>query len=336
VHKKIVRTLYCILSMGMFLGISQSAYALDTYHQYLSDVLLLENRLMLDPDRPIAYDNSDNGRLLKSVLDKDRFQSANAVYQQAIAAGKKTETLPVLMQPVIDIYEKAFSDFGLKYENEYLDTLQVSVILISGPPPVLNMPSTAAGSETTPPANAAATSSIQKMNAAVQMMMVAARRAVANAILDDIQKMKFSAAGGQRAFQIAESIMPTTEAQTGSNVSSEPTPGTSPAPRVPATPSPPSGVGTFPDVKSITYIRRPQPAYPASAKANQEEGTVVLRALIDELGRVRTVFITKSSGVPALDLAAKKAMENVLYNPYILNGKATPVFVSVPITFKLG
>ena len=353
VHKKIVRVLDCVLLMAMFLGSGQSASASDSYPQYVSDVRLLESRLMLDTGRPFVYDNSANGRLLKSVLDKDRFQAANAFYMQAVADKQKIEKLPVLIQPVLDIYRKAFAELGPRYENEYLDTLQLFGVILTSAPPLLTVPSAATVPGSPSPGNVITQATINKMNAAMQFLTVVIRRNVANTILNDIQKMKFSVSGGQRALLIAESIMPPAKVTSGSSLakqlastigpkpltlSAPPTPRASPTPPASSmqhTPSPLSEPADIPEAKSITYIRSPVFDYPASAKEKKQEGTVILRAKVDEFGRIRTVLITRSSGVPALDIAAQKAMEDALCEPYVLNGKTIPVLITLPVIFKL-
>lgn len=54
----------------------------------------------------------------------------------------------------------------------------------------------------------------------------------------------------------------------------------------------------------------PRPPYPAIARENGEEGTVVLKVLVAPGGRVQKVDIAKSSRSAALDRAAKKAAQN--------------------------
>ncbi|WP_416055527.1 energy transducer TonB [Stenotrophomonas maltophilia] len=49
------------------------------------------------------------------------------------------------------------------------------------------------------------------------------------------------------------------------------------------------------------------PSYPAAAHADQQEGIVHLRLLLDDKGRVKAAIVARSSGHPLLDAAAGKA-----------------------------
>jgi len=67
----------------------------------------------------------------------------------------------------------------------------------------------------------------------------------------------------------------------------------------------------------------------------REEGTAVLRVLVNARGRAERVELQKSTGSPRLDEAAKQAVLRTLFKPYIEDGKALPVFATVPIKFQL-
>lgn len=67
----------------------------------------------------------------------------------------------------------------------------------------------------------------------------------------------------------------------------------------------------------------------------QEEGKVVLRVLINELGRPDRIDVQQSSGSARLDRAAQEAVQRARFQPHIENGQAIAVFATVPIVFKL-
>ncbi|HYD81890.1 MAG TPA: energy transducer TonB [Paucimonas sp.] len=100
---------------------------------------------------------------------------------------------------------------------------------------------------------------------------------------------------------------------------------TSAAP-APAVPKPVSGV---------QYLQPPQADYPPLSRRLGEQGKVLLRVLVNEKGRAERVELQRSSGHPRLDDAARAAVMRALFNPYIEDGRAIPVYVVVPVDFAL-
>lgn len=108
------------------------------------------------------------------------------------------------------------------------------------------------------------------------------------------------------------------------------------APPAPAPVAPPAAPAAPRTISSgVEYIRPPSPEYPAAAKRMGEQGKVVMRVLINEKGRAERVEIQKSSGSARLDEAAKQALMQALFKPYMEDGKALPVYAIVPINFQL-
>ncbi|HEX5484810.1 MAG TPA: energy transducer TonB [Limnobacter sp.] len=87
-------------------------------------------------------------------------------------------------------------------------------------------------------------------------------------------------------------------------------------------------------VTQVNYLRAPQPEYPAQSKRLGEEGTVLIKALIDERGHPIQVSVKQSSGFPRLDKAAENAVRNTPFEPYREGGLAQSVFVVIPISFR--
>jgi protein TonB len=115
------------------------------------------------------------------------------------------------------------------------------------------------------------------------------------------------------------------------------------APHVPtlAPPEPPKPMATPAPVtprtltSGIEYIRAPRPEYPSAARRRGDEGSVLVRILVNEQGVVERADIESSSGKTSLDLAGLEAARRALFKPYVENGKAMPVYALVPIHFKL-
>ena len=77
-------------------------------------------------------------------------------------------------------------------------------------------------------------------------------------------------------------------------------------------------------------IRRPEPAYPADARASKASGAVSIQVLIDEAGNV--VRAHALGGHPKLRKAAETAARQAKFKPTLLSG--VPVKVSGVITYN--
>jgi protein TonB len=80
------------------------------------------------------------------------------------------------------------------------------------------------------------------------------------------------------------------------------------------------------------------PAYPMGSRRKREQGTVVLRLVIGEDGRVVDVSVQRSSGFPALDQAALGAVRKWRWSPTIRDGRAILItgLVQLPFVLKDG
>jgi periplasmic protein TonB len=79
----------------------------------------------------------------------------------------------------------------------------------------------------------------------------------------------------------------------------------------------------------------PRPEYPAAARRAEEEGTVVLKFLVDVDGKVIQSQVDKSSGSNLLDDAARNALSRCLFKPGTLDGKPEQSWASMRYTWKL-
>jgi protein TonB len=87
-------------------------------------------------------------------------------------------------------------------------------------------------------------------------------------------------------------------------------------------------------ITDVAYVEAPQPRYPPESKRSGEEGLVVLRVLINELGRATRIEIERSSGHLRLDEAARNAVQRALFRPYVENGVARMALATIPIEFS--
>ncbi len=119
-------------------------------------------------------------------------------------------------------------------------------------------------------------------------------------------------------------------------VAAAPTPPLAAAPAA-ATAAAPSTAPAQPKTvtSGVEYLQAPQPNYPALSRRMGEEGTVMLRILVNERGRTDRVEIHQSSGTPRLDEAARQAVLRAVFKPYMENGRPIPVYAILPIRFQL-
>jgi protein TonB len=100
-----------------------------------------------------------------------------------------------------------------------------------------------------------------------------------------------------------------------------------------ATDTPQVQMAAPPMVEEIEYVRAPAPRYPPESQRGRERGTVLLRVLVDALGRPAQIQVERSSGYSRLDAAARIAVEKALFRPHEVNGIAQPAQVLIPIEF---
>ena len=77
------------------------------------------------------------------------------------------------------------------------------------------------------------------------------------------------------------------------------------------------------------------PVYPRQSIARDEEGVVLVRALVDPSGAPQRVLVHKGSGFPLLDDAALEAVRRWRFEPMVRDGRATSAWVQVPVRFRL-
>jgi protein TonB len=87
------------------------------------------------------------------------------------------------------------------------------------------------------------------------------------------------------------------------------------------------------NIKPPARTKYVAPAYPAIALSVKAQGVVIIEAIIGADGKVEQARVLR--GKPPLDEAALAAVRSWEYTPTLLNGRPTPVIVTVTVNFTL-
>ena len=85
----------------------------------------------------------------------------------------------------------------------------------------------------------------------------------------------------------------------------------------------------------VSYAYSPKPEYPDNARREGKEGRVVLRVLVDEEGKSKSVEVSDSSGSEILDRAAAEVIKHWRFSPARYGNKSVESWVKIPIDFRL-
>lgn len=88
-------------------------------------------------------------------------------------------------------------------------------------------------------------------------------------------------------------------------------------------------------VFGVAGLSNPAPRYPRQARANNEQGRVVLLVHVGPDGRPTKVDVQQSSGFKRLDRSAVKAVKQWIFLPATVAGVPTHGVVRVPVSFVL-
>lgn len=114
---------------------------------------------------------------------------------------------------------------------------------------------------------------------------------------------------------------------------------TVPAPRAqepgPEQKSQGAGIAVTPPAVGAAYLRNPAPPYPAAARRNGVQGTVMLKVVVTSEGLPARVEVDKSSGSFHLDNAALEAVKVWRFTPARRGAEPIEGVVTFPIVFRL-
>jgi protein TonB len=79
----------------------------------------------------------------------------------------------------------------------------------------------------------------------------------------------------------------------------------------------------------------PPPRYPSQARRRNQQGVVRVEVRLDERGKQLKLTLVRSSGVQSLDQAALDAVTQWRFRPEVIDGRAVPSRVEIPIEFAL-
>lgn len=79
----------------------------------------------------------------------------------------------------------------------------------------------------------------------------------------------------------------------------------------------------------------PPPRYPSQARRRNQQGIVRVEVRLDERGNQLKLTLVRSSGVESLDQAALEAVTRWRFRPEVIEGRAVPSRVEIPIEFAL-
>jgi len=97
--------------------------------------------------------------------------------------------------------------------------------------------------------------------------------------------------------------------------------------------APPLRIRQAGNVTAARVVYQPAPRYPDKARSEHVEGAVVLRAIINKDGAVKSLEVV--SGDPLLATAAIDAVKQWRYTPTLLNGRAVELDTTITVTFTL-
>ena len=85
----------------------------------------------------------------------------------------------------------------------------------------------------------------------------------------------------------------------------------------------------------ISYQPDADAYYPSFSRRSGEQGTVVVRLIINESGSVEDAPLLQTSTFPRLDRAASDIGKRYVFKPYLINGKPVRVSTNLLIKFNL-
>ena len=98
-----------------------------------------------------------------------------------------------------------------------------------------------------------------------------------------------------------------------------------------------SGTPIQTDIGKLEVLYQPDADayYPSFSKRSGEQGTVVVRLIIDQTGNVEDIALLQSSNFPRLDRAASEIGRRYRFKPFLVNGSPQRISTNLLIKFNL-
>ena len=98
-----------------------------------------------------------------------------------------------------------------------------------------------------------------------------------------------------------------------------------------------SGTPIQTDIGKLEVLYQPDADayYPSFSKRSGEQGTVVVRLIIDQTGTVEDIALLQSSTFPRLDRAASEIGRRYRFKPFLVNGSPQRISTNLLIKFNL-
>jgi periplasmic protein TonB len=98
-----------------------------------------------------------------------------------------------------------------------------------------------------------------------------------------------------------------------------------------------SGTPIQTDIGKLEVLYQPDADayYPSFSKRSGEQGTVIVRLIIDQTGTVEDIALLQSSSFPRLDRAASEIGRRYRFKPFLVNGSPQRISTNLLIKFNL-
>ena len=98
-----------------------------------------------------------------------------------------------------------------------------------------------------------------------------------------------------------------------------------------------SGTPIQTDIGKLEVLYQPDADayYPSFSKRSGEQGTVIVRLIIDQAGNVEDIALLQSSTFPRLDRAASEIGRRYRFKPFLVNGSPQRISTNLLIKFNL-
>lgn len=193
-----------VLLLCVFLASSyQAVWAGEAVRVFVSELMLVESKQVLHHDQPFRYSSPENGAELCKLLNPERAKLVSNEYFEGLIGNVSEPEIPKLLQPLLARYDKAFTASPGMYEDEYLDTLNWTALIVQrsmrwdaklADPKISSLPDEARA--------------VGELLASLKGLADSMMGLLAKNIREKVSKGLFSEKGKMRALELANQISP--------------------------------------------------------------------------------------------------------------------------------